>query len=62
MLKSQLRFSQPIICQLLPIKFRCFDVAEAVGVVWGQQEDVGRNELVVLHTDDVTDLKQNKPT
>ncbi len=41
----------------LPIQLRCFDVAEAVGIVWREQKDVGCDELVVLHPDDVTDLK-----
>ncbi len=48
----------PLKKKLLPIQLRCFDVAEAVGIVRWEQKDVGCDELVVLHPDDVTDLKK----
>ena len=43
----------------LPVQLRRFDVAEPVGVVGWKQEDVGSDELVVLHPNDVADLIEN---
>ena len=44
----------------LPVQLCRLDVAEPVWVVRGQQENVRRNELVVLHSDDVADLRKYK--
>ena len=40
----------------LPVELRCLDVAEAVWAGRGEEEDVGGDELVALHADDVADL------
>lgn len=41
----------------VPVEFGCFDVAEPVRVAGGEEEDVGGDELVVLHPDDISHLK-----
>ena len=40
----------------LPVEFGGLDVAESVGSGGGEEEDVGRDELVALHPDHVANL------
>jgi hypothetical protein len=46
--------------RFLPIKFSCFDVAETVGIVRGEEKNICRYKTVVLHPDDVTHLQTRK--
>ena len=50
-------FNTVIAEQVLPVQLGCLDVAEPVGVVGGEEEDVRRDEAVVLHPNDITHLK-----
>ena len=40
----------------LAVELRRLDVAETVGVVRGQQQDVGGDETVVVNADDIANL------
>lgn len=40
----------------IPVKIRCFDVAQALWLARADENHIGRNKVVTLNTDNVADL------
>ena len=40
----------------LPVQLGSFNITKAIGFWSGQQEEIGGDKLVILHTDDVANL------